>query len=265
MGNIIKEYNNIWDEWECKENFTSDIVRHKENRRRFHEGLKKYLSGAEKVLEIGCGSAIDTNIMASENPAIKFFCMDISDSSLSIARKVSMELKNKIYLARGDANKLFYKKDSFNLIFSQGVMEHFGNPDQMINEQIYSLKKGGLLIINVPQKYTGYTLMKHWKMEKGTWEWVWETEYSYPMLRRLGNRYGLHEIEVFGYQYWRSWGEPLFVLRDLYDKLHRRNKWRDRAVFMSIKKIYDRLWVFLENKCGHYFMQNIVIVFKKSF
>lgn len=258
-----EKYNNIWNEWKTKQDFSREIERHRTNRKRFYEKLKKHLSESERVLEIGCGSAIDTNIMASEKHEIDFFCMDISDNALSIAKKVSIKLKNKICMARGDVNKLFYKKESFDLVFSQGVVEHFSDPNQMINEQLYVLKKGGVLIINVPQKHTGYTLMKHWKIKKGTWEWGWETEYSYSRLRRLGKRYGLCEIDVFGYQYWKSWREPVFVLRDLYNKFHRRNPLRQFELFNTIRQLYDAVWNKIENKWGHFFMQNIVIVFQK--
>lgn len=261
---IPGHFDNVWDEWENKQDFTQDIKRRRENRKRFYEGLKKYILSSRNVLEIGCGSGIDTNIMAVENPDIKFFCMDVSGNSLSLTRKVSTKLKNKIYVTRGNVNQLFYKKESFDLIFSQGLVEHFSDPDRMINEQLYVLKNGGILVINVPQRYTGYTLMKHWKMKKGSWKWIGETEYSYSRLKRLGRRYRLHEVEVFGYQYWSSWWEPVFVLRDLYDKFHRRNRWKEKMVFLAMKKIYDQLWNFLENRWGHYFMQDIVIIFQKT-
>ena len=101
-------------------------------------------------------------------------------------------------------------------------------------------------------------------MRKGKWHLGWEIEFSYQDLQEMGRCLGFSQKEVLGYQYWRSWKEPVFVLKDLYDKFHRRNPLRQNEPFNSIKQLYDAVWNKIENKWGHYFMQNIVIVYKKS-
>jgi hypothetical protein len=102
-----------------------------------------------------------------------------------------------------------------------------------------------------------------WLMRNGKWQLGWEREFSYADLRKLGQRLGLVEKKVFGYQYFKSWWDLAFVFRDLYNKFDRRNSFRNYAPFPLLKKLYDTLWVRLEKKWGHYFMQNIVIVFEK--
>jgi hypothetical protein len=100
-------------------------------------------------------------------------------------------------------------------------------------------------------------------MKKDKWELGWETEFSYGDLKKIGRKLGLIEKQIIGYQYWKSWKEPIFVLKDLYDKLNRRNPLKNIQPFPILKRIYDSIWEELEEKWGHYFLQNIVIVFEK--
>lgn len=49
-----------------------------------------------------------------------------------------------------DILKTTFKKESFDLVFSHGIIEHFKDPTEMINAHLNLLKKGGYLIIGVP-------------------------------------------------------------------------------------------------------------------
>jgi SAM-dependent methyltransferase len=164
----------------------------------------------------------------------------------------------------GDTLKLPLKSDLFDVAFSQGLIEHFKNPLSVVSEHKRILKPGGILIINVPQKYTGYTLMKKNNMKKKKWELGWETEFSYKDLKIIAENLKLKEIEVLGYQYWKSWKEPSFVLRDLIDKVYRRVPMNAFKLLKDLQLQYDTFWDKLENKWGHYFLKNIVIVVQKS-
>jgi hypothetical protein len=106
--------------------------------------------------------------------------------------------------------------------------------------------------------------MKKCAMKNRKWDLGWETEFSYADLKNVGRELGLTTKEAIGYQYWKSWKEPVFVLRDLYEKFQRRNPCRAKRFFLLVKKGYDRFWDCLEKKWGHYFMQNIAIVFQKK-
>ena len=105
--------------------------------------------------------------------------------------------------------------------------------------------------------------MKKKEMRNNNWELGWETEFSYNDLKKLGNQLGLKEVCVSGYQYWRSWREPAFVFKDLVDKIFRRMPLFRFKMFAIIRKKYNALWQKLELRWGHYFLQNIIIVFEK--
>jgi len=148
-------------------------------------------------------------------------------------------------------------------IFSQGVMEHFKDPIPYFKEQIRILQKGGYLVVNVPQKFTGYTLYKHAEMRRNKWNLGWETEFSASRLSKMGHQLRLQRIQVMGYNYWRSRREPCFVLRDTVDKFYRLFHFPKTGLLGIPKSIYDQIWKLLERKWGHLFMQNLVILFKK--
>jgi SAM-dependent methyltransferase len=263
---LCDDYEQVWHQFLSKSDFADDISRHRTNRERYHKALTKYLHHLRRphVLEIGCGTAIDLNIIAAEQRDACYVGGDISRKSILLSLRVSALLENRIHFLVADARALPFQNDCFDLVFSQGLVEHFKNPEEIVKEQVRILGRGGILIINVPQTYTGYTLMKRKLMREGRWELGWETSFSYRDLRTMGNILGLIEREVFGYQYWRSWAEPTFVLRDLCGKLDRRFPSKDLRVFAFLKRAYDNFWVLLEKHWGHYFLQNIVILFQKK-
>jgi len=188
----------------------------------------------------------------------------MSYPSIELCQKITTIFDNHIEFFLADTRAIPIRDETFDIVYSQGLIEHFSSPFAPLREQIRILAARGILIINVPQKYTGYALMKNRLMREGRWELGWETSFSYRDLRKMGDVLDLIEREVFGYQYWKSWAEPIFVLRDLYDKLDRRFSLSSFKIFASLKNAYDDFWATLETHWGHYFMQNIVIVYQKK-
>jgi ubiquinone/menaquinone biosynthesis C-methylase UbiE len=262
---LVKQYDRIWEKFFEKSGYQNDIIRHRKNRKKYHEIVCRYINEKQKprIVEIGCGTCIDTNLIAERKNSGNYFAIDISKSSISIISKIKQYFGYPINFLVGDTFFLPLKDKSFDLVFSQGLIEHFPNPKKVIKEQARILKKNGYLIINVPQRFTGYTLMKKKMIKEKNWELGREREFSYNNLKKLGECLGLTEIEVAGYQYWKSWKEPTFVLRDLYDKFHRRNPLKNYKIFKVFRNCYERFWKTVEDKWGYYFLQNIIIVFQK--
>jgi len=263
---LLEDYDRNWSNLLGEKNYADHINRHRDNRLRFYKAIEKYLAqkAGQKVLELGCGTGIDLNIVANENPNAICFGSDISQKSILISVEISKLFGNDTQYFVADTRYIPLKSGSFDLVFSQGLVEHFKEPLHVLKEQARTLKMGGILIVNVPQRFTGYTVVKKVLIKRGKWQLGWELEFSYGDLRKIGHKLDLKQREVFGYQYWRSWMEPLFVLRDLYNKLDRRNPLHHRQPFPTMKRVYDSLWKHFENRLGHYFLQNIVIVFEKK-
>lgn len=263
---IKREYDKVWCELWQRENHEDIIEARKTDRKMYYDTILKYSNCFNKprIVEVGCGSGIDINLIKRQNKRIQSYALDLSAKSIKLGRKITEEFGDRIDYLVADTLNLSFKDAQFDVIYSQGLIEHFENPINPIMEQLRVLRDGGYVIINVPQKFTGYTFMKKKKIKSGDWHLGWEIEFSYWDLKKIGSLLNLTPREVFGYQYWRSWQEPAFVLRDFYDKLSRRNPFKNIGFFQNIKILYDSFWFWLERNYGHFFLKNIVIVFQKE-
>ncbi len=142
----------------------------------------------KKILEIGAGLGGDLIYLSK----IGGICtaVDISEVSLKKIKQLAKRNNVKIKTIKCDANKLIFGKETFDVIFHQGFLEHFKNPTLLLKEQERILKKGGILLVDVPQRYNSYTVYKRWKRFKKEWEIPWEKEYTkkqlYEMIKNIG-------------------------------------------------------------------------------
>ncbi|MFP6868282.1 MAG: hypothetical protein VCE91_02840, partial [Nitrospinota bacterium] len=122
---------------------------------------------------------------------------------------------------------------------------------------------GGWAFISVPQTWTGYTVMKRRRIRAGTWPWGWERSFTAGAIGALGRRAGLEPVETQGEGYWRSCGEPAWVLRDLYAKFHRRYPAAGRAPVAPLGRAWEALWARAEEALDHRFCKNVIVSFQK--
>src|SRR5208282_4520175 len=127
-----------------------------------------------RVLEIGCGTAIDSHYLSGKFNSVAFWASDVSREAVAVANKTGELLGSKVNLTVADVKSMPFDDGFFDIVFSQGVMEHFKDPLPAIKEQLRVLKSDGYLIIDVPQKYNPYTIYKHRRLKEGIWEYGWE-------------------------------------------------------------------------------------------
>ncbi len=261
----MDRFEEVWEKWD-REELAGQISSHCENRKKYLDLVKKYLGkgGEARALEAGCGSSIDAHIVA-EGMDAEIYGIDISRKALDIARNVSQHFDRKVTLALGDVLNLEFEKNSFDVVFSQGLIEHFKKPLDALEEQVRVLRPGGVLIVNVPQKFTAYTVHKHILARLGRWEWGEETEFSSRELARYGDRLGLEFLERCGYDYWRSPFEIMFVLRTLDRKIGKVPFVKRAHALVVISRFWTKWWDLLEEKFGHLFMKNIIYVYRKHY
>jgi len=60
-----------------------------------------------------------------------------------------------------DACRMPFREGAFDLVFHQGLMEHFRDPAPLLRENARVLKRGGHLLVDVPQRFHVYTLAKN--------------------------------------------------------------------------------------------------------
>jgi ubiquinone/menaquinone biosynthesis C-methylase UbiE len=157
-----------------------------------------------RILEVGAGLGGD--IMYLVNKGAKGTVVDFSKTSLSRIEKLAKEKQVPIEIIRSNARTLPFKDETFDLVFHQGLLEHFTNSLPILKEQKRVLKRRGYILVDVPHKYNLYTLYKHWKMMRNRWITPWETEFGKKDLVELLKKAGF----VPQKSYYRTFYPPGF-------------------------------------------------------
>ncbi len=159
-----------------------------------------------KVLELGCGPALDSLHLAGEGQR-EVHALDGSRRALELAASASAELGRSLHLHRGDVRRTGLPDADFDLVFSQGLLEHFPRPGPVWEEMFRLLKSGGWAVVDVPQALHPYTLVKFRRRLQGRWPWGWETQYTRGALAAAGREYGFKPVAAAGYGYWSGKGD----------------------------------------------------------
>lgn len=161
-----------------------------------------------RVLEVGAGSGRDSVALASEGA--RPYILDYSMASLETARRVARRHGVQPILIRADALRLPFREGAFDVIFHQGLLEHFRDPMPLLDENVRALAPQGLLLVDVPQRWHLYTVLKHAMIATGTWFAGWETEFTIGQLERLLRRAGVRVVHRYG-----AWMVPGLFYRSL--------------------------------------------------
>jgi SAM-dependent methyltransferase len=146
-----------------------------------------------RVLEVGAGTGRDSDAIASLGAEV--WTLDYSEQSLGL---MVANLNEPVHIVCGDALALPLASESFDLVFHQGLLEHFRDPGALLAENYRVLKSGGHLLVDVPQRFHYYTLAKHVLMFFDKWFAGWETEFSVGELTGLVSREGFEVAGVYG-------------------------------------------------------------------
>lgn len=154
----------------------------------------------KKILEVGAGMGGDSIYLAKKGASLTV--LDFTKEALELIRKNARAAKVDIKTIQADARRMPFKDRTFDILFHQGFLEHFTNPMEMLLEQKRVLKPGGFLVVDVPQRYTMYTIKKHFLMFLGKWFAGWEREFSVDELERLLREVKFTPIRSYGWGYY---------------------------------------------------------------
>ena len=183
-----------WDNFWNRERNLSEIY---DNDDRIRVEVIKRLELKNKLtLEVGSATARDS--IALEKEGALPVALDYSHAAMKIAKEAAREQNATLLLVCGDANQLPFKSESFDLIFHQGVMEHFKNTDPMTDECIRVLKPGGNLLVDVPQTFHIYTVIKKILIAFNAWFAGWETQYTANQLESYLRQHKMEPWSVYG-------------------------------------------------------------------
>jgi len=99
-------------------------------------------NGGKKVLEIGCGRGSLSCYFSDAG----YDCtlVDLSENVIEVAKKIFEINSLNANFVVGDANDLKIPSDTFDIIYSIGLLEHFEDVEVPIKEQIRVLRPGGI-------------------------------------------------------------------------------------------------------------------------
>jgi ubiquinone/menaquinone biosynthesis C-methylase UbiE len=157
----MDENRKIWDRFWSSRNIIKEITNffRKYFDRIFANYIKNFIKNKDaSIIEIGCGSGICSfNLSKYSN----ITSLDYSLNALRMTKrgfKKNRSLK-KHFLLIGNALKLPFKKNCFDIVFSQGLVEHFEKKCELISEKYRITRKGGYTISLIPNHHP---LFRYW-------------------------------------------------------------------------------------------------------
>ena len=137
--------------------------------------MKKAGITGGKVLEAGSGRGSISLYFA--NAGFDATLLDTSQEVLNVAKEIFAANELKATYVCGDALKMPFVKNTFDVVISIGLLEHFEDYALGVSEQIRVLKPGGLFIANiVPGKWSVQRLYRPvnfiFKMAHRFWSFV---------------------------------------------------------------------------------------------
>ena len=166
-----------------------------------HPLLDRYLKNiavkkGQRILEPGTGSGLDS-LLCAKKYGVEPYLVDLSESSLSIVRDFGDMLGVKFNFVFGDCRVLPFGDNTFDLVWNNGVNEHFDGPyrQTVFDEMARVCKKGGYVLVVVPNALNPFYRLKKKIMElRGAWPFGFEKPFSPIELMKRVKKAGLRVI-----------------------------------------------------------------------
>ncbi len=149
-----------------------------------------------RVLEVGAGTGRDAVALARAGAEV--LTLDYVPGSLGLTLKAADASDVSVAAVCGDGTSSPFADGTFDVVFHQGLLEHFRDPGPMLRDNIRILKPGGHLVVDVPQTYHYYTLGKMMLIAVGKWFAGWETQFTIAELEKLVRAEGLEVTRSYG-------------------------------------------------------------------
>jgi len=159
------ESNNLPDEKNWNEfwqaNNSSKFTRKSRSKTRIIRLLEPLVKPEMTVLDAGCGSGFFSNYFI--HGGCRVYALDYSEDALKIAKKLTGS-KAEAYLNLNllDSQLGAKYKNKFDIIFSDGLLEHFNKEQQLqIIENFKAMKKpSGIIATFVPNRYSWWQVVR---------------------------------------------------------------------------------------------------------
>src|SRR5258706_671168 len=172
-----------------------------------YEVLARHIRAGSKVLEIGAGASHALAALAGRL-GCDAYGLDPDNDGLHKTRTFARDERASVTLIHGTGFSLPFDDSEFDVVYSQGVIEHFEDAEtrSLVTEHRRVCKTGGKVIVSVPNLYNlPHTLRKKWMgKDYGFWP---ERSFTPNQLRTLLTEANLNVVAVDGLM-------PLWVIHD---------------------------------------------------
>lgn len=166
------------------------------------------------VMEIGAGSGRDLVELAGMGA--RGVVLDYSPASLALVRQVAAARGVPVMLVQADATRMPFRDGAIDVSFHQGLLEHFRDPMPLLRENARVTAPGGRMVVDVPQTFHLYTVMKNLLILVNRWFAGWETQFTPSQLERLCAATGMEVVRTYG-----DWMVPGLAYRVVREVLKR--------------------------------------------
>lgn len=121
--------------------------------------LIKYDFKNKKILEAGCGTGYFSSYF--QNRGAEVYSLDFSFKALEITKRNLVDCT----LLQADVREIPIRDGFFDVIFTDGLLEHFENSEIILEEFKRVLSPNGIIITFVPNKFAFWQLLRPFIMK----------------------------------------------------------------------------------------------------
>jgi glycogen(starch) synthase len=196
------------------------------------------LSGL-RILDVGCTGAVSV-LLAELGATVVALDVDVRwlREAAVYTGIVGQNSSKNLQFILGDGFALPFVNEAFDIVWSNGLLEHFDNPQQMLAEMRRVLRPTGAMLAIVPNKWTLHTLFIREQMRRNggySWDSIGrERSYSRRSFRRLLRESGFDVVAESAKMLRRSVLDDNLVLPRL-------SRWRYRSALLKLINSLDWL------------------------